>query len=95
MKTREQQIRERRGEMPRLYRGIYDKAMTGKSRMAAMRAFCLECCAWQIKEVHLCSSPACPLHPYRPTPRSAQGAPESNGGAAESTNGTSRGAEHG
>ena len=32
MKTREEQIGERRAQMPRAYRGIYDKAMTGKSR---------------------------------------------------------------
>ena len=87
MRSRDQQIRERRGQMPKLYRGIYNKAMTGKSRKAAMRAFCLECVAWQINEVFQCTDAACPLYPYRPSPRSAQGAPECNGKAVESTNG--------
>lgn len=87
MRTREEQIRERRAQMPKLYRGVYDKAMSGKSRKAAMRAFCLECVMWQINEVYLCTDAACPLHPYRATPRVAQSAPESNGDGAESANG--------
>ncbi|MFA5423555.1 MAG: hypothetical protein WC374_06815 [Phycisphaerae bacterium] len=41
-------------ECPRKYRGLYERAMKGKSRKAAMHAFCLECCYWQIKEVRLC-----------------------------------------
>lgn len=87
MRTQRQQIAERRAQMPRLYRGIYDKAMSGKSRKAAMRAFCLECVAWQIKEVYTCTCKACPMHPYRPTSRASQGAPEDTGDAVESTNG--------
>jgi hypothetical protein len=71
------QIRARRAQIPKQYPATYDRAMTGKSRKAAMRAFCLECCGWQIKEVFLCTDLACPLYPYRPSSRSSQGTPES------------------
>jgi len=52
--------------MPAKYRGTYKKAMTGKSLRAGANAFCLECVGWQREEVRLCTSPACPLYPYRP-----------------------------
>ena len=52
--------------IPRKYQGIYDRAMSGKSRKAAIRAFCLECCGWERNEVALCTDPGCPLFPYRP-----------------------------
>jgi hypothetical protein len=58
-----------RREVPKKYRGLYERAMQGKSRKAAMHAFCLECCYWQIKEVQLCSDTGCPLFPYRPRAR--------------------------
>jgi hypothetical protein len=83
MKTREEQIGERRAQMPRAYRGIYDKAMTGKSRKAAMRAFCLECVAWQVNEVFSCTDVACPLYPYRPASRAAQSVPQDSAAAPE------------
>ncbi len=88
MKKRDEQISERRAEMPKLYRGTYERAMTGKSRKAATRAFCLECVGWQIKEVHTCTDLACPLYPYRPASRAVQSAPDDNAEAAESTKGT-------
>lgn len=31
----------------------------------AIRAKCLDCVGWQPKEVRLCPSEECPLHPYR------------------------------
>ncbi len=74
---REAQIATRRAEMPRSHRACYDKAVSGKSRKAAMRAFCLECCGYEIREVFLCTDLGCPLYPYRPRSRVSQGAPES------------------
>ena len=74
---REQKISECRAQMPRLYRAKYDAAVGGKSRKAAMHAFCLECCGWQIKEVFLCTGLACPLYPYRPHSRVSQGTSQS------------------
>jgi len=88
---RVRQVAERRAQMPKTYRGIYDKAMSGKSRKAAMRAFCLECVGWQIKEVHLCTDRACPLFPYRPTSRSSQGAPQDSAEPPESPKDRQRG----
>jgi hypothetical protein len=66
MKTPQKRIVQRWADMPVIYRGIYDKAMTGQSRAAAIHAFCLECMGWQRQEVKLCTSYACPLFPYRP-----------------------------
>jgi hypothetical protein len=66
---RARQISERLAQMPRAYRGIYERAVAGKSRKAAMHAFCNECCGWQIKEVFLCIDLGCPLYPYRPKSR--------------------------
>jgi len=70
-------IADRRKQIPKLYRGIYDKAVTGRSRKAAMHAFCLECCGNQIQEVYLCTDLACALYPYRPKSRVSPVAPES------------------
>ena len=69
-------IAEHQKQIPKLYRGLYIRAMAGKSRKASMHSFCLECCGWQIQEVFLCTSPQCPLYPYRPKPRASQGKPE-------------------
>ena len=74
---RQEHIEQRRAQMPRSYRACYDKAVSGKSRKAAMRAFCLECCGYEIREVFLCTDLGCPLYPYRPRSRVLQGAPES------------------
>ena len=52
--------------IPEKYQGIYKRAMTGKSRMAAMQAKCLECCCWQRSEARDCNVPDCPLYPYNP-----------------------------
>jgi len=69
---RARQISERLAQIPRAYRGIYKRAVAGKSRKAAMHAFCNECCGWQIKEVFLCTDLACSLYPYRPKSRVPQ-----------------------
>lgn len=47
-------------------RGIVLKAWSGKSRRAAMHAFCLECCGGDKDAICHCTAPACPLWPYRP-----------------------------
>ena len=91
MRSREEEIAERREQMPRAYRGIYDKAMSGRSRKAAMHAFCLECVCWQIKEVHSCTDLACPLYPYRPVSRGSQSAPEDSATLVGTTNGPQKG----
>ena len=51
---------------PRKYKPMYDRAMSGKSRKAAMRMFCLECVGYSEGEVALCTDTYCPLFPYRP-----------------------------
>ena len=53
-------------EMPTDYQRTYMRAMTGKSRQAAMDAFCQMCVCWQREEVRKCSDPACPLYRHRP-----------------------------
>ena len=76
-KSRES-IAQRLAQMPRQYRAIYKKAVAGKSRKAAMHAFCLECCGYQIKEVYLCTDLGCSLYSYRPRSRVSQGATQSD-----------------
>lgn len=66
MKTPAQRIAKRRADTPKAYRGIYDRAMSGQSKAAAIHAFCLECMGWQREEIKLCTAYACPLYPYRP-----------------------------
>ena len=44
---------------------MYLRAMSGKSRKAAVRVNCLMCCGWQVNEVRLCTAKNCPLYPYR------------------------------
>ena len=53
-------------DIPKLYRSTYDKAKTGKSRAAAIKAKCLDCCGYQKVEVRRCPAKECPLWPYRP-----------------------------
>ena len=61
-----ERIAKRRSDMPKIYRGIYDKAMFGNSLRAAINAQCLDCVMDQREEVRLCPSYPCPLWPYRP-----------------------------
>ena len=51
------------------YRGIYDKAIGGKSKASGTKAFCLECMGWARKEVEACDTVECPLFRYRPYQR--------------------------
>jgi len=73
-------------QVPAKYQALYERAMSGKSRKAAMRVFCLECCGWEIKEVFLCTDVGCSLHPYRPTSRIPPGSPEALPDKPESKN---------
>ena len=58
--------REKRlSDAPAKYRRLYRKAWEGKSRKAAIRAFCLECVGWSENAVRLCTAPACPLFEFR------------------------------
>ena len=59
-------VEDRLSQMPKLYRGAYLRAMGGRSRRSAIRAFCLECTGWQRAEVARCMALACPLFSYRP-----------------------------
>ena len=46
----------------------YRLAMQGKSRKHAINAFCAECMGWEAplaRSIRECTSPACPLYPYR------------------------------
>lgn len=53
-------------EAPSSARGILLRAFEGKSRTAAIKAFCLTCVGFKRADVTSCSSLGCPLHPYRP-----------------------------
>lgn len=53
-------------DIPAKYQKLYNRAMSGKSRKAAIRMFCLECMGYSEYEVSVCADPNCPLYPYRP-----------------------------
>ena len=54
--------------MPRSCRPAYVRAVSGRSRSAAIRAFCNECMGWEGLpwSVRSCTAPACALYSYRP-----------------------------
>lgn len=93
MRTREEQIAERREQMPKIHRANYDKAMKGRSMKAATKAFCLMCVCWQKEEVRLCTDLACPLYPYRPYKNSSNRRSEQRSLGVESTE-TGKGDNH-
>jgi hypothetical protein len=66
-KPTENAIEKRARAIPSAMRGIYMRAMSGKSKAAAIKAKCYDCSGWQRKEAYECPAVACPLHPYRPT----------------------------
>lgn len=86
--NRQSKINQRRADVPKIYRGLYDKAVEGKSLRAGVNAFCLECVSWQREEVNRCTATACPLHPYRPYQRATipQDARQGADSTPESTN---------
>lgn len=55
-------------EVPPRYRKLLQRAWSGKSRAAGVRAHCLECMGWEDNApgaVEKCTALACPLFPYR------------------------------
>lgn len=66
--TEPAEVDRRRAEMPQRHRAAYDRAMSGRSRKAAVSSFCRMYMGWRnaAREVRHCSDPACPLYPYRP-----------------------------
>ncbi len=47
----------------------YRRAMTGKSRVMAIKTFCAECMGWEkplASAIRACSDQGCSLYPYRP-----------------------------
>jgi hypothetical protein len=53
-------------DIPEIYREIYEKAVIGGSKPAAIKAFCLECVCWQKNEIINCTCVTCPLYLVRP-----------------------------
>lgn len=74
-----------RQDIPRKFRTLYDKAMTGKHRRAAIRINCLWCLGWSEQGVQDCTSRSCPLYHYRlgHVSDSDGSAPHLNGGEGE------------
>lgn len=52
-------------DVPSKYRRMYRRAMSGRSRKAAIRVHCLMCVGWVESEVVRCTADVCPLFPYR------------------------------
>lgn len=47
-------------------RGSLERAYTGSSRAAAIKAMCLRCVGYARSDVRACTSQACPLWTHRP-----------------------------
>ena len=56
-------------DAPSASQATLTRAYAGRSRNAAIRAFCMRCVGYARSEVRDCTSWACPLHPYRPYQR--------------------------
>ena len=52
--------------LPESYKKNYEKAVTTNSKTEAIKAKCLDCMAWDKKEVKTCPITYCPLYPHRP-----------------------------
>ena len=60
-------IAQRRVDMPRQYRKLYDRVVAGKaSPRDAIKIQCLECFGYVKTEMVKCDSCACSLYSYRP-----------------------------
>ena len=64
--SRNDKIQNRRSFIPKAFRGIYDRAVSGSSLRAAVNAQCLECVCWSTQAIRDCSDVGCPLHAVRP-----------------------------
>ncbi|MFA5291419.1 MAG: hypothetical protein WC496_00120 [Phycisphaerae bacterium] len=64
--VRQEKISKRIAQIPKPYRKDYEKAAINGSKPAAIKAFCLECCAWQENEIINCTAVTCPLYAVRP-----------------------------
>jgi len=51
--------------IPKKYIPMYNRAVSGKSRKAAIRFQCLNCMGYSEKAVKECSLTACQFFPYR------------------------------
>ena len=47
------------------HEGTFRRAFAGRSLRAAVDAICIECFGYEAGAVKHCTSPACPLYPYR------------------------------
>jgi hypothetical protein len=52
-------------DYPPKARSLYERAIKGGSRKAAIRAHCLQCMGYQFAEVKACAARTCSLYPYR------------------------------
>lgn len=69
IKERLEQIR---GHSPKLYPLFLRVYAERRSKAAAIKAKCLDCCCYQRKEVALCTVVACPLWHFRPYQKDAR-----------------------
>ena len=86
MPNRQERIAQRLRDIPKIYRRIYEQAVKGQSRKAAIHAFCLECTCWQKEEVRKCTSLECPLYVLRPYQERSNRSDNRPGSAPESQN---------
>jgi hypothetical protein len=73
MKTPQERIAKRRADMPKKYRQLYDRCMSGEaSPREAIKMQCLECWMWVRAETETCDNYPCPLYHYNPLLKTCQ-----------------------
>lgn len=81
MAGRAERIAKYKQNIPQIYHALYEKAISGKSNAAVVKARCLDCCAWQRTEVSLCPAVECPAWAKRPYQKASESEkPLKNGG---------------
>ena len=65
-KTRKELIERKIELMPTSFRNVYKKAIESRSKAAAIKAFCAECCGYDRTAVKECTGMECPLWTHRP-----------------------------
>lgn len=84
LSDRAEKVAKYKQNIPEIYHALYEKAISGKSYAAVVKARCLDCCAWQRKEVSLCPAVECPAWAKRPYQKASESKkPLRNGGVVE------------
>lgn len=92
---RQKLIAKRRADIPKSFKKIYDKAVSGKSLRASVDSMCQRCVGYVPNEVRNCTGLACSLYAVRPYQRISQSGRQGRDTELESKNSVDRDVEQG